>query len=82
MIYFTIGCCIYLSIGLGFALSSWLQAQEINVKNKQPVTIGFWKCWIHFTLAWWVLAIYCYRVEVSRTVMPVEIYEEVIKEKK
>jgi len=67
MIYFIISIITYITLGLGFALSSWLEVQEKNVKAKRPITVDF-KMWVIFTLGWWLIAIYCYRAEIKRTI--------------
>lgn len=66
MIYFIV---IYLSIGFGFALASWLQASEVRVKEgKKPSRFIFSKPFVFISLSWWLVAIYCYRAEVKRTI--------------
>lgn len=67
MIYFIIFISVYLSIGFGFALASWLTEQEKRTKNKLPTQLNP-VTWVVFILGWLLFAIYCYRAEVKRTV--------------
>jgi hypothetical protein len=59
---------LYLSAGFGFAFASYLQAAEISVNNKKGIPPLFTGAYLFFVLAWWLVAIYCYRTEVSRTI--------------
>lgn len=59
---------LYLATGFGFAVASYLQAAEISVNNKKGIPSLFNRTYVFFILAWWLVAIYCYRTEVSRTV--------------
>lgn len=72
---------IYLSIGFGFSLGAWLEVQEKNVKNKEPVTLDL-KNWLFFIALWWLIAIADYRINISRTAPPLEILMEMIRDKK
>ena len=73
MIYFTVFVLIYLSIGFGFALSAWLDAREKRVKKKLPITLNI-SNWVVFIMLWWVIAVYCYRAEVKRTIPTIDYF--------
>lgn len=62
---------LYLSAGFGFAFASYLQAAEISVNNKKGIPPLFTGAYLFFVLAWWLVAIYCYRTEVSRTIQKI-----------
>lgn len=66
---------VYLAIGFGFALASWLQAQEKRVRNKQTITLNL-KMWLVFILLWWGVALYCYRAEVKRTIPTIDYFDK------
>ncbi|WRQ13091.1 hypothetical protein [Vibrio phage vB_VpM-pA2SJ1] len=75
LIFVLILCALsfaYLMIGLGFALASWLQAAEIEVNETGSYTLD-WSTALWFTLAWPVIAAYCYRTEVSKTIKPLDL---------
>ncbi|WPH64054.1 hypothetical protein vBVpP1_54 [Vibrio phage vB_VpP_1] len=62
----------YLLIGAGFALASWLQAAEEEVKEGVYTGIS-WEAVFWFVVAWPFLAVYCYRTEVSKTIKPLDL---------
>lgn len=62
----------YLLVGFGFSLSSWLQAAEREVsKGKDPSPFFGWNLF-YFTTLWPLLALYCYRAEVLKTIEKVD----------
>lgn len=70
--YLLIVLAIYFTMGFGFAIASWLQACEIKVKEGKAPDSFFGTTLLWFIFAWLIVAIYCYRTEVSRTVAPVD----------
>ncbi len=73
-IYIAIGLIAYLSIGIGFAIAAWLQAAEMEVDKTGKYTFKL-KTFAFFTVAWWLVAIYCFQTEVSRTKKPIDFSE-------
>ena len=71
MEYLTFGLMVYLLIGVGFALSSWLEHAEQEVKKGKKPT-SFIKGSILFVVGWFIVAIYCYRSGVSRTIPKID----------
>lgn len=73
MDYLTAIFAVYVSIGFGFALASWLQAAEIEVNETGVHSAFFSKALLWFVFGWSVFAIYCYRAEVSRTIEKIDL---------
>ncbi len=62
----------YLSAGFGFALASWLQGAEQQVDaGEAPDRLFQGKITI-FILMWPLIALYCYRTEVTRTINKID----------
>lgn len=74
MTLFLIILSIYISMGLGFSICSYLQYTEIRVRTNQPLESKFVTIKIAalFTLFWMFIAIYCYRSGISRTIPELE----------
>ena len=63
----------YFLMGLGFSLASWLQAAEKEVdtgKNEPPFLS---KTFVVFIFVWPVIALYCYRAEVKKSINKVDL---------
>ena len=77
-IWLLLSIVVYLSIGMGFALASWLQALE-NRLHKQFLRRDYeeeFKTFLLFTIGWWVIAIFCYKSEISKSIPTVKEYIE------
>lgn len=60
---------MYLSLGFGFALASWLQAVEVEInEGVTPSRFVFSRPFMFFFLLWWLVAIYCYRSCITKTI--------------
>lgn len=81
MITFIIILIIYLSIGFGFALAAWLEAAEMEVNKKKDIPKFLSKTLIIFVLMWPFIALYCWRAKVKKTIPPMEIMTEMLKNK-
>ena len=64
--------CSYLFIGLGFSLSAWLQAAEIQVNENRDFDKFISGKLVLFILMWPFLAAYCYRADVKKTIKKVD----------
>lgn len=65
---------MYLCIGLGFSLASWLEAESIAAKEKiKPFQMFNVKKILIFSFAWWLVAIYYYRAYVTKTIPTIEV---------
>lgn len=82
MTYALIFITIYLSIGFGFALASWLQAAEIQVKEKKPYDRLLCINTVYFTAFWWLIAIHCYRADIKRSIPDLQYTLEEIEKRK
>jgi len=65
----------YLTAGLGFNISAWLQAAEIASDSNEPIPSFFSRSTVIFIFIWWILAIYCYRAEVKKTIPKIDFDE-------
>ena len=63
----------YLLVGLGFTLASWLQAaeKEVDAGKNQPAFLS--KTFVVFIFVWPVIALYCYRAEVKKSINKVDL---------
>lgn len=62
----------YIFTGFGFALASWLQAAELA----SDAGLDWSECWrtqIFFIVIWPIIAVYCYRAEVKKSIPKVDI---------
>lgn len=66
---------LYLAVGIGFSLSAWLEASTSAVEEKRERPKYFSQTGILFTALWPLVAIYCYRVYVSRTMPPIDYFK-------
>ena len=72
MIYFYVFLMFYFSAGFGFAIASYLQHAEAEVKAKKEVPSFFNGTMIFFIVTWFSVALYCYRAEIKRTIQPID----------
>ena len=72
MLYIIGFVSFYVFTGFGFSLAAWLQAAE-KISDKG----GDWsKCWRQFwffVLIWPIIALYCYRAEVKKSISKIDI---------
>lgn len=62
----------HLAIGFGFGLASWLQAAELQVNNNEKIDSLIGGKLITFMIFWPILAIYCYRAEVKKSISKID----------
>lgn len=73
MITALIALAIYLLIGVGFAISAWLQAAELRVnKGGKAFEVGDLILTLYFAGVWPIIALYCLRVDVLKNAKPVD----------
>lgn len=64
---------VYLLLGVGFAIASWLQAAELRVNKKgKPFEVGDLVLFVYFAGLWPILALYCLRVDVLKNAKPID----------
>lgn len=61
----------YLLIGVGFSLATWLRLAEEEMEIECGV-ISVWSVAPWVIIAWPIIAVYCYRTEISKTVKPID----------
>ena len=63
---------VYLAVGFGFALASYLDLAEMEVNKGNGIPPFFCKTCLLFWLTWPLIARYCWRAEVKKTIAPVD----------
>lgn len=72
----------HLSMGLGFAIASWLQAAELEVNEGKEVSSFFTGPCILFIVFWWLFVIHCYRHDVKKVGLSIKQIVELAEKKK
>ena len=62
----------YVFAGLGFSLAAWLQAAE-KISDEGKDWSDCWKSFWFFVLIWPIIAVYCYRAEVKKSIPKINI---------
>ena len=63
---------LYLAAGLGFSLASWLQSAEQEVEAGKKHSPFFSKTFLLFMAIWPLIALYCYRAEVKKSISEID----------
>lgn len=64
---------VYLLIGVGFAISAWLQAAELRVnQGGKAFEAGDFILAAYFAGFWPIIALYCLRVDVLKNAKPID----------
>jgi hypothetical protein len=63
----------YVLVGVGFQLAAWLQAAEICADKGEPLPPFICASTFGFIAAWPIIAVYCYRAEVKKTISKIDL---------
>jgi hypothetical protein len=72
VIWFAHVAACYVLVGFGFQLAAWLQCAEISADKGEPLPSFFCHTTLGFIAAWPIIAVYCYRAEVKKTISKID----------